>query len=139
MTYVTFASRTQPQAENCPICLEDIATGSTAFAHQDPISQVFHSLHPECLEAWVSRQPNCPLCRKSITQINERPVTDWLNEGPGIQYVPDNLRRQLAQIALAQNGLALKFASNELRREMAPIVAAQIASERGVRQDQAGS
>jgi hypothetical protein len=44
----------------CPICLESIASGSSAAALGCHVSHVFHEA---CISKWLEKTPHCPLCR----------------------------------------------------------------------------
>lgn len=44
----------------CPICIDQFDHGETVLAH--PICH--HNFHIECLETWLGKKANCPLCRR---------------------------------------------------------------------------
>jgi len=45
----------------CPICFESWKYGIIYFT-----TCCNHQFHPECLEKWVIRTPNCPICRSEF-------------------------------------------------------------------------
>jgi hypothetical protein len=46
----------------CPICLHDLKIGDTARE----LDVCGHMFHRSCIDLWLLRSPNCPLCKRSV-------------------------------------------------------------------------
>ncbi|KAI3983771.1 hypothetical protein MKX01_001175 [Papaver californicum] len=44
--------------EDCSICLQGLNVGDEAV-----ILKCSHTFHEKCMSQWLTRKPNCPLCR----------------------------------------------------------------------------
>ena|SRR3989344_5447564 len=68
----------------CAICLDnDNEREWQRVQHGgDSVSHEGHDFHRECIETWISAQqspghtPTCPLCRRAIVQLRDRPLIE---------------------------------------------------------------
>eukprot|EP00347_Sterkiella_histriomuscorum_P006432 403352797 len=102
--------------QNCAICLDQ-------FQKENQIVELNcnegHLFHFGCLEAWASRQQNCPLCRKDL--IDEENVGSIIleiqgKEKPNEYALEDSQKVNLKQLEL--NPKNLKHLPSEERREI---------------------
>jgi len=56
-------------AESCPICLESYSAGEEICWSRN--ENCVHSFHLDCMQAWLMKSDDCPLCREN-----------YLNNGP---------------------------------------------------------
>jgi len=60
---------------NCVICLDEFEDGD----HIGTLPLCSHSFHHDCIEAWLRKKPNCPLCRSSCQcHLNHSIIIDVL-------------------------------------------------------------
>jgi len=60
------------QEENCAVCLDE-------FEDNDRIRTLplcSHTFHLVCIDTWLSKQPNCPICRSCLrcAQFDQSPL-----------------------------------------------------------------
>ncbi|KAG0475379.1 hypothetical protein HPP92_015065 [Vanilla planifolia] len=56
--------RHRGEAAVCSICLGVVVDGEK----ERPLPVCGHWFHPECIEEWLKKQSNCPLCRANIVR-----------------------------------------------------------------------
>lgn len=54
------------EKRNCPICLVDFENGDRV--RKLPCK---HMYHPECIDAWVKKTKNCPLCKEELGNVKK--------------------------------------------------------------------
>jgi len=69
----TVSSGTQGQERKCMVCMESFVAGDSLRA-----LPCLHRYHRRCIDAWLIRSPECPICKRDITAA---PVTPSLNGG----------------------------------------------------------
>merc|ERR1719362_165791 len=68
------STSSQGQEERkCMVCMEPFVAGDSLRA-----LPCLHRYHWRCIDAWLSRSPECPICKRDITAA---PVTPMLNGG----------------------------------------------------------
>jgi len=68
------SSSTRGQEERkCMVCMEPFVSGDSLRA-----LPCLHRYHRRCIDAWLIRSPECPICKRDITAA---PVTPTLNGG----------------------------------------------------------
>lgn len=60
------------QEENCAVCLDEFKDND----HIRTLPLCSHTFHLVCIEAWLSKQPNCPICRSCLrcAQFDQSPL-----------------------------------------------------------------
>ncbi|KAL2483742.1 RING/U-box superfamily protein [Forsythia ovata] len=61
-TFYSTERNTLSQETNCAICLQDFRDGECAKM----LPSCGHSFHLHCIDDWLIRQGNCPLCRNEV-------------------------------------------------------------------------
>ncbi|CAA0833652.1 E3 ubiquitin-protein ligase ATL6 [Striga hermonthica] len=51
-----------PLETSCAICLQDVKDGESVRL----LPNCGHLFHPHCIDKWLTRQGNCPMCRKNV-------------------------------------------------------------------------
>eukprot|EP00188_Purpureofilum_apyrenoidigerum_P004034 Plantae.Rhodophyta-Purpureofilum_apyrenoidigerum.ctg43959.p1 GENE.Plantae.Rhodophyta-Purpureofilum_apyrenoidigerum.ctg43959~~Plantae.Rhodophyta-Purpureofilum_apyrenoidigerum.ctg43959.p1 ORF type:complete len:339 (-),score=27.92 Plantae.Rhodophyta-Purpureofilum_apyrenoidigerum.ctg43959:261-1178(-) len=57
------------ETDMCVICLEDLLDGD--MCHKLPCSHVYHS---QCLDSWLIKSNECPLCKQALPLLESLPV-----------------------------------------------------------------
>jgi len=52
--------------KSCPICLEEFETGSEV-----KFLWCLHRFHKKCIDQWLDKNTNCPICKKDFSEMNE--------------------------------------------------------------------
>mmetsp|Transcript_20906 Transcript_20906/g.65345 ORF Transcript_20906/g.65345 Transcript_20906/m.65345 type:complete len:362 (+) Transcript_20906:69-1154(+) len=123
----------------CAICLDQLATlpSELAVAPVDPLKVLpmhgllrlpcGHCYHGECMDRWMEREVNCPMCRKSIgslahcsrlclrqgrgTATSEVGAEERReSEGAADSEAPEEFGLQLGEVLGRQHGVALEIA-----------------------------
>eukprot|EP00930_Biecheleria_cincta_P005340 TRINITY_DN106262_c0_g1_i1.p1 TRINITY_DN106262_c0_g1~~TRINITY_DN106262_c0_g1_i1.p1 ORF type:complete len:219 (+),score=37.02 TRINITY_DN106262_c0_g1_i1:68-724(+) len=66
------------QAASCAICLDDFETTQCDEQTSKGLSKVLecgHKFHMDCIEKWMERSDQCPLCRHAIVSNRDQPAT----------------------------------------------------------------
>ena len=74
-----YVSCGQPEHDTCPVCLSILRNGQKLWR----LRRCEHVFHSECAKEWISRQPNCPLCR---TTVHTPPRQNACNSMLSYQY-----------------------------------------------------
>lgn len=69
----------------CAICSEPFATGGEMS--QLPCSHVYHT---NCINTWLTRNRNCPLCREELRNNTPAAIERVLPADPYVPTLPDN-------------------------------------------------
>ncbi|XP_057767217.1 RING-H2 finger protein ATL56-like [Salvia miltiorrhiza] len=59
---VAYCLADSPQASDCAICLDSFREGDNC--RKIPICK--HLFHSNCVDRWIGRKPNCPVCRTRV-------------------------------------------------------------------------
>ena len=62
--------------ETCIVCLEDTSMNIKSIKHLIKICECEYWIHENCINAWLIKEPICPICKKLMIYENEQRSVD---------------------------------------------------------------
>lgn len=63
-------------SESCIVCLEDTSMNIKSIKHLIKICECEYWIHENCINAWLIKEPICPICKKLMIYENEQRSAD---------------------------------------------------------------
>jgi len=63
-------------SESCIVCLEDTSMNIKSIKHLIKICECEYWIHENCINAWLIKEPICPICKKLMIYENEERSVD---------------------------------------------------------------
>jgi len=57
-----------PESKKCPICLDEFEEGQNVR-----FLWCMHRFHQNCVDTWLDKHTNCPICKKDFSEANQEP------------------------------------------------------------------